>query len=321
MKNFLKWTSIVLLVLITGISIVTATRQHLTFKAPYPNIKASTDSNIIARGKALIYGPAHCANCHAPANKEVEVNEGKEVPLSGGIVFDLPIGKLYAKNLTPDSTGIGSVSDAIIARALRYGISRDGTSLFDLMPFHNTSDEDLTAIISYLRQQPAVKNKVPENSYSLLGNIVKAFLLKPAGPTEAVPVSVKRDTSAAYGKYLANSVANCRGCHTNRNLMTGAFTGHDYAGGLRFETQTDSGLYVLTTPNLTPDQTTGRIADWSQQQFINRFRMGKIINGTHMPWGPFSRMSDDELKAIYNFLQTVQPVQNKVPAGIVFEKN
>jgi hypothetical protein len=48
--------------------------------------------------------------------------------------------------------------------------------------------------------------------------------------------------------------------------------------------------------------------------------MGKLIEETHMPWGPFSRMSDDELKAIYKFLQTVKPVNNVVQPGLVKEK-
>ncbi len=208
------------------------------------------------------------------------------------------------------------MSDAEFARALRYGVSPEGKAYFDFMPFHNTSDEDLTAILSYLRNQPAVNNPVPANDYNLLGQVVKAFMLKPAGPEGTVIKAIKRDTSAEYGKYLAASVANCRGCHTNRDLMTGAFIGEEYAGGLSFEVPTDSGMYTLTTPNLTPDAT-GRIKGWSQQQFIDRFRKGTLIKETHMPWGPFSRMSDDDLKAVYNFLQTVKPVHNEVPLGLV----
>jgi mono/diheme cytochrome c family protein len=230
----------------------------------------------------------------------------------------LPIGKIYAKNITPDKTGIGNMTDAEFARALRYGVRRDGKALFDFMPFHNTSDEDLVAIISYLRHQPPVKNEVPENTLNLVGKAVNAFLLKPAGPVGEIPASIKQDTSVVYGQYLANNVANCRGCHTNRDLMTGAFTGEDYAGGLKMEEVTDSGTYSITTPNLTPDPT-GRIKGWSQEQFIKRFRTGKLISQSHMPWGPFSRMSDDELKAIYNFLQTVKPVHNEVRAGLVKE--
>jgi mono/diheme cytochrome c family protein len=318
MRKILKWTGIILLLIIAGLYITVEARQNLSFDAPYPSITATTDSATIARGKQLVFGPAHCANCHVPESGAAAVLRGETVPLSGGLAFKLPIGTLYTRNLTPDKTGIGSMTDAEVARVLRYGVNKRGNALFDFMPFHNTSDDDLTAIISYLRSQPPIQNRVPVNDFNLLGKAVRAFVIKPAGPDGPVLKSIKADSSTAYGKYLASSVANCRGCHTNRDLMTGAFIGEEFAGGLKFDTETDSGKYSLTTPNLTPDAT-GRLYGWTQDQFIARFRMGRIIKETHMPWGPFSRMSDDELKAIYKFLQTVKPVKNVVPVGLVKE--
>jgi len=311
----LKWIGIILAVLFLGLFITVMGMQNRKFDAPYPNVMASTDSISVARGKSLVYGPAHCANCHTPKEAEERLKRGEEVPLSGGNIFKLPIGVIYTRNLTPDKeTGIGNMSDAEIARVLRYGVRANGTAVFDFMPFHNTSDADLSAIISYLRQQQPVKNSIPDNHFNLLGKVVKAFMIKPVYPSGPVPAYVKEDTTAVYGRYLANNIANCRGCHTNRDLMTGAFIGEDYAGGLRFEEITDSGKYVLTTPNLTTDKT-GRITGWTQKQFIERFRIGPLVPGTHMPWGPFSRMSETELKAIYNFLQTLRPVHNEVKAG------
>jgi mono/diheme cytochrome c family protein len=320
MRKFLKWTGIVLLVIIALLFGYIFTHQHRKFDAPYPNVKSSNDSAVIARGQHLVFGPAHCANCHSSPDMEDRVANGEIVPLAGGQVFDLPIGKIYTKNLTPHRSGIGYLKDEEIARILRYGVGADGRALLDFMPFHNTSDDDLTAIISFLRHQPAVKNEVPANKLNLLGKAVNAFLLKPAGPSGHVAAVIKRDTSSAYGEYLANSVANCRGCHTDRNLMTGAFTGKDYAGGLTMETLTDSGKYLITTPNLTPGRG-GRLNGWTKQQFIDRFRKGVLIPQTHMPWGPFSRMTDDELKAIYCFLQTVKPVSTEVKPTVVIDKN
>jgi hypothetical protein len=85
------------------------------------------------------------------------------------------------------------------------------------MPFHNTSDEDLTAIISTCAQKP-VRNEIAENSFTVMGKVVKAFLVKPVGPNGEVPKAVKPDTTAAYGRYLAVSVAECNGCHTKRDM-------------------------------------------------------------------------------------------------------
>ena len=218
------------------------------------------------------------------------------MPLSGGFAFVLPVGTVYSKNITPDKeTGIGNLTDGEIARVLRYGVHSNGEAVFDFMPFHNMSDEDLTAVISYLRSTKPVKNKVPENKLNIMGNIVKAYMVKPVGPTGEVPAAVKPDTTAAYGKYLVLSVGECAGCHTKRDL-SGAFIGPHMAGGNEIEG------YI--TPNLTnaPD---GRIYSWSQAQFIERFRKGKLIPQSPMPWNSFKRMNDDELKAIYKYLKSI----------------
>lgn len=319
-RKVLKWTGIIIASIVVLLTIVVALRQDLKFEAPYPEIKASKDSAMIARGKYLAYGPAHCANCHGAPGSEALINKGVEVPLSGGNKFSLALGEFYVRNITPDKeTGIGKYTDAEIARELRYGVRPDGTTVLPFMPFHNVSDEDLTAIISFLRSQQPVKHQVPENTTTLLGKVIKAFLLKPEGPSGPVPKVVKRDTTAAYGKYLAISVANCYGCHTKRD-MKGAFIGEPFAGGMEMGSSVDPDKYYFITPNLTPDST-GRLFGWTQEMFVKRFRMGQLQPGTHMPWGPFSRMSDDELKAIYNYLKTVKPVRNQIPETRVEKKN
>ena len=134
-------------------------------------------------------------------------------------------------------------------------------------------------------------------------------MVKPVGPDGDVAKSVKPDTTADYGKYLAHYITNCRGCHTNRSLMTGAYIGPEFAGGLKFESSTEKGAYTVT-PNLTPDKETGRITGWSQEQFINRFRQKKIIAASDMPWDQFRTMKDDDLKAIYKYLVSLKPVKN-----------
>ncbi|MES2431510.1 MAG: cytochrome c [Bacteroidota bacterium] len=320
LKKIFKWLGIILLLAIIALAITVMLRQNLKYDAPYPAIKAVKDSAVIARGKYLVYGPAHCADCHGPQGSEARVNAGEEVPLSGGYVFDIPPGKFHVRNITPDATGIGNYKDEQIARSLRYGVGVDGRAMLDFMPFHNTSDADLTAIISYLRTTAPVKNEVPQHEFSLLGKIVKALVLKPVGPSGEVPKSVTPDSSIEYGKYLATSVANCRGCHTERDLKTGAFVGPDYAGGFELESPIDKN-YIFVTPNISPDKKTGHIIDWTEDMFVKRFRQGKLIPQSPMPWGPFGRMNDMELKAIYRYLQTVTPVERKIEKIIDVKKS
>jgi hypothetical protein len=89
--------------------------------------------------------------------------------------------------------------------------------------------------------------------------------------------------------------------------MTGAYTGPYFAGGLKLEA-TD-GSYCVT-PNLTPDKETGKITGWTQQQFIDRFGLKKIIATSDMPWDQFKNMSDNDLKAIYQYLVSLGPIKN-----------
>ena len=299
-KVILKWIVLVLFVLIAVAALTVTVRQNLKFDAPYPDVKASADSSVIARGRHLVFSSAHCINCHSKNNPDSLINLGLDVPLTGGYYLICRWEKIYSKNITPDKeTGIGKYSDAEIARALRYGVHPDGTVVYDFMPFHNTSDEDLIAIISYLRFQRPVQNEVPKNKLNVLGNVVKAFMVKPVGPDGPIATSVTRDTTAGYGKYLALSVAECNGCHTKRNFA-GAFTGEPFAGGNNIE--------GFITPNLTRDSS-GRIFNWSKQNFIDRFRMGKLFPQSPMPWNSFKRMTDEELTAIYNYLRTLKPVK------------
>lgn len=302
LKKIMKWTGIILLVLILGVTITVMARQNMKYERPYPSITASTDTAVILRGKHLVFGAAHCADCHSKTNADSLLKLGQDVPLTGGFVFDLPVGKIYSKNITPDKeTGIGNYTDAEIARTLRYGVHADGTVVFDFMPFHNMTDEDMTAVISYLRAQKPVKNKIPDHNLNLLGNAVKAFMVKPVGPDGEVAKQMTKDSSAAYGKYLATSVANCSGCHTQRDL-SGTFTGEWFAGGNEIE--------GFITPNITTDSSS-RVFGWSQQNFVDRFRMGRLIPRSPMPWSSFQRMDDEELKAIYAYLKTLKPVRTK----------
>lgn len=317
LKKFLKWTGLTLLLVLVVATVAVIAKHDRTFEAPYPKITASSDPVIIEKGKNIVYGPAHCASCHAPVEKAAEIERGELVELSGGHLFDIPPGKIYTPNITScKETGIGNLADSVIARSLRYGVGFDGRALPDFMPFHNMSDEDLTAVISYLRSVEPVKNKVPQTDFNVLGNILKAFVIEPVGPDIEIPVKVIPAETPEYGKYLSESVANCRGCHTNRDMKTGAFIGPFYGGGFQMESEINKGVIVVT-PNITFDSETGRLAGWSEQDFINRFRKGKVITDSPMPWGPFSRMTDTDLKAIYSYLRMIPPVNND-PGPVMF---
>ncbi|KIC93399.1 cytochrome c [Flavihumibacter solisilvae] len=307
-KKILKWFGAIVLLLVGGVTIATGFRQHLEYDAPFPFVKASKDSAVIERGRNIVFGPAHCVACHSTdANKDSLLQAGIDPVLSGGYLFDLPFGKLYSRNITSDTaTGIGKYTDMEIGRIIRYGVHANGEVVLPFMTYQHMTDDDLSAVISYLRSTKPVKKEIPLPEFTVMGKVLKAFILKPLGPTEKVEKTITPDTSAAYGRYLVSNVANCGACHTKRDGV-GQFVGEPLAGGNPF---IEPGKDTLTPPNLTP-HATGRLNSWTKEIFIARFRMGKLIEHSHMPWSSYSRMSDDDLTAIWNYLGSLKPVKTE----------
>jgi hypothetical protein len=90
--------------------------------------------------------------------------------------------------------------------------------------------------------------------------------------------------------------------------MSGAYIGPDYSGGTEFPSEFDPNV-TFCPPNISPDPETGHMRNWSEDQFISRFRQGALIKDSMMPWISFKTMSDDDLRAIWNYLKTVKPIK------------
>ena len=317
MKKTFKYIGWGLLSVILLLLITIFTLQFKTYDYPATSIKADTSQAVINRGKYLAENVAHCGACHGDMSKMEHLNSVSELPLSGGFLFDLPIGQIYAVNITSDvTTGIGALTDEQLVGALRYGISHKGKTLLPLMPYQNMSDEDLTALISYLRTLPPVTNTVPEKSYNLLGKTINAFVLRPKGPDGQNPTQLTPDTGITYGAYLANNVANCTGCHTPFDPATGKPTGEPYSGGNKFNSVRKNNV-VCVSPNITPHEQYGRITNWTKEQFIQRFRNGRLIPDSEMPWNFYRNMSDNDLTAIYNYLKSLPASANNPGPSVI----
>jgi mono/diheme cytochrome c family protein len=320
-KILLGLLALVVLV-VAGFAVYVASRQNLKFNPPYPEIAASTDSAVVARGQYLVRTAVNCAMCHGDTTRQADRNRGDDVPLSGGFHWDIPPGTFYARNITPDpETGIGSFEDKAIARALRHGVGNDGRALLPFMELQGLTDEDLTAVISYLRTQPPVQNPIPAHRYNLLGSVVKATVLaNPVGPEHPPTATSPRGATLENGRYLAESVSLCWACHTQRDPATGQITGPRYGGATGFVEKTGD-AYTWSPPNLTSDPETGRTGRMSEDEFVARFRAGRVIPGSPMPWQSLGRMEEDDLRAIYRYLKSLPPVKNDVgPAQVEVKK-
>jgi mono/diheme cytochrome c family protein len=307
-----------LTLVIIGSSAVAATewRWSRTFERDYPTIATSADPQVIAEGQYLSFGPAGCAYCHVPREQWTTLDAGAVLPLSGNHVFRLPFGVFYSSNLTPDSdTGIGRRSDGELARILRNGVRADGRAAFPLMEYQHLTDEDLVAVISYLRSQPAVRSQVPDHELSFVGKALMAFAIEPVAPSSPPPrLSPPAVASVERGEYLANSVSLCVTCHTNRDSR-GELVGPAFGGGQRMDVAADA-TKVYLSPNLTPHPRTSPIGRWTEDQFVARMRKGELIPGTPMPWGAYARMRDEDVRSVYRYLRTLLPFEHATGAVI-----
>jgi mono/diheme cytochrome c family protein len=282
---------------------------------PVPKIVASKDPAVISQGDYVVHALAHCSACHQPVyymrKRQLTLSRND---LRGGFQFEAgPFGTFYAANLSSDvETGLGAVDDGVLARAIRHGVDRHGRfAAFMALSVGAMADQDLTAVISYLRSLPPKRNPVPQDEW---GIAAKALSSKFVAHDEPPQVYVAPGTvSIERGRYLANGPAGCYTCHSQRDAANGfAFVGPKFAGNPDAEPDELDADYELTAPNLTPDPTTGRIALWNEEQFLSRFKTGRMVKASHMPWENFAQMTDADKRSIYRYLHSLAPVQRDV---------
>lgn len=216
-----------------------------------------------------------------------------------------PFGTFYPANLTPDpETGLGKLSDAQVARVIRHGVAPDGM-LDPLMTFAvgPIADEDLVAVISYLRSIKSVKNAVPKDEW---GFLAKALAGKFNPNMAKAPAFVKEkegEPSVERGEYIANGPALCAGCHSPYDVADGfKLKGEKFSGSFQADPDPFEDGMEIQEPNITKK---GVLANFDEQQFVDRFKKGgRAFKGSKMPWENFAKMTEDDLKSIYRYLTT-----------------
>ena len=270
----------------------------------------------LARGRYLAENVSGCVTCHSQRDWTKfagPVKPGTEG--AGGQRFaDGVPGVLYSKNITP--AAVGSWTDGELIRAITGGVSRDGTPLFPLMAyprFGKMAEDDVHAIVAYVRSLKAVDSVVPNRTLTFPMNLITRTIPEPGRYGARPPVT---DT-VAYGEYMVNA-ALCADCHTPIDNRGQALPGREFSGGMEF---TQLG-YRARSANITPDADTG-IGSWTEQQFIDKFKAFEQPDDhtlsdaerrqfTEMPWSTYAGMTREDLSAIYAYLRTLKPVVNRV---------
>lgn len=332
LKKILLGILIAIVLLVSILVLYIQASWDRKYDIPYPALQSSSDSAVIATGKYLVHGPAHCSGCHLSSWEDfVLAEEGHDLPLKGGVIFPLgPLGEVSPANLTPDpQTGIGRYTDGQLFRMMRHAVKPDSTgTLAVMMPFWNMADDDLVAVVSYLRSMEPIYNEVLPPRWTFMGKAVRVLtptfkpVENPTPPHQAPPM----EPTVQRGEYLARYVANCVGCHTERDPMTFEAIGPEYAGGMEFEPfpelyealGVDTDLWTRS-PNITPHPNSALSKFKSVDDWINRFRQGRLIRHSPMDWGPFSKMTDMDLEALWIYLNSLAPVEKDVGL-IVYKK-
>ncbi|MEZ4826348.1 MAG: c-type cytochrome [Bacteroidia bacterium] len=313
MKKILKITGIVIGILILIVAVFTA---YSTWKfnhlPPLPvtplAIRAVSDSATIAEGKKIVLSV--CGYCHMNENGT----------LSGNLFAtrEEGFGEIWAANITRNK--LDKYTDGELAFTIRKGVNREGRLLGPFMMHPNLSDQDVTAIISFLRSdhpatQPADFTP-PAPDYSLLAKVFIGGLGFFQPMDDSIQPWPHPDPSdpVSHGRYLANVRLGCFGCHSasfETNDIVKPENSVNYMGGGNPVHTQDRSAYVIS-PNITPHPTDG-IGKWSEEQFsqalIAGVRPGKPPINPAMP--RFNFLSEEEIHALWSYLKTVPPLEGK----------
>ena len=276
----------------------------------YPRARPLTDRTFEAtpgrvdRGHYLTEHLLQCFVCHserdwnAPGAPPIASRKG-----AGTVMSERAGRRIVAPNITPDvATGAGGWTDDMLARAIREGIGHDGRALYWGMwyrSFAGLADEDLAAVVVYLRTLPPVRNALPP---TVLPADEQAANARNPKPITAPVTGPATDDTKALGRYLLG-VADCAGCHTawEAPRNPGLFGGGNEVG---------RGSRKAFSANLTRHKSG---VAYPREAFISVMHTGKG-GSLHpiMPWTAFSGLTDDDLGAMYDALGDAYPVAHYV---------
>lgn len=317
MKKTLKYLGYLVVVLVLGvIALLLYVRMALP-SVPVEDITIEYTQARIQRGEYLANSVTLCMDCHSLRDwSKFSAPPTPGTLGAGGDRFDQSMGfpgVFFAKNVTP--AGISRYTDGELFRVITSGVNKEGKAIFPIMPYLNYGKmdrEDIYSIIAYLRSLPPVKNEIPDGEPDFPMNFILNTIPTPADPHTKPSVN----DQLAYGAYLTNASA-CMECHTD--VDKGQIIPElAFSGGREFVFPDGS---VLRSSNITPHET--GIGAWTEEMFMARFKMyadssyvlPSVAPGefnTIMPWTMYGQMKREDLAAIYAYLRTVKPLENKV---------
>ncbi|KQY51753.1 c-type cytochrome [Lysobacter sp. Root494] len=294
MRRLLKWAGIGLILLLLGVAglfavawAVTSRGMSRTYTVADAPLRVDANAGALARGRHL-FDTRGCGDCHGPRG-------------AGRVLIDDPgLGRIVPPNLTRSLRNPAYTDDALAA-AIRHGIRPDGTPLL-IMPsgeFADLSDADVAAVIAYIRTLPASDNDPGTSVVRPVGRVLYTLGKLPLLPAETIDHAPRERhappaaITPEYGRYIAQS---CTGCH-----------GANLAGGITLIPGKPA------SANLTPHPT--GLGQWKEDEFLRLMHTGHRPDGTSvdplMPWAVYNNMEEVELRAVWAYLRSIDPVAGR----------
>ncbi|HEX3697828.1 MAG TPA: c-type cytochrome [Polyangia bacterium] len=260
-----------------------------------------------------------CVNCHTPKLTGGALDTAN---LFAGVdcTADASGNCLSTPNLTPDATGIMSLTDQQLKDAFQKGMrpaaaadAGAATFLFANMPYYqyaNLSADDASAIVAYLRQLVPVVHKVKDNA-GTSATPPTAAQWTPADPTMLPAPGATAPADAANGKYLATLM--CATCHTVNTAATAPLHIDEtkgFQGGKTSSITGDGGTMMFQSANLTPDMT--GIMGWMVSDVVTAIKMAKDKMGKTLcsPMRANATITDADATAVADYLLSLPAVAN-----------
>ena len=303
-----RWIKIAIILPLAAVFI--AWGATLVIPAPASSQKTllpPADPEQIQRG-AYLARVGDCIACHSRAG---------EPPFSGGVAIASPIGGMVPPNITPDKQfGIGHFSYADFDNAVRYGIRKDGSTLYPSMPwpsYSRISQQDMQALYAYfINQVKPVPQASAENTIpwplSLRWPMTwwRWFFAPESGPV----LQHTPDDPVQLGAYYVTGLGHCGACHTPRALTQQEMAYDDPSG-----TDYLSGGQVIdgyAAPSLRGELRSGLGMSHSNE-LVELLKTG--ITDKTATFGPMSEvvtnstqyMTEHDLQAIATYLRTLSP--------------
>ncbi len=279
-----------------------------------PDLTVEVTPARVARGRKLVR--VRCALCHY---------DQKTNALTGTHLAAEPaeFGQVYSANITAHPTaGAGAYTDGELFVLLRTGIKRDGVSSGQYMASPFLADEDLYAIIAFLRSDdPWVRPQdTPSkpSEWTFLYRALATFTF-PAHTMPPAPVPLPpADDEVALGKYIVTAMADCFVCHSASFPTLDPAQPERSAGYMGGGNAVlDARGHVVHGSNLTMDSTTG-IGTWSKDEFVRAVRTGMRPDQSPLryPMLAYPDLTDDEVRAVWAYLKTLPPLVHAVPRDL-----